>query len=345
MAKTILITGGAGFIGSNFLHHILSRYPDYRIHVLDALTYAGSVDSLPPQFLDSDDPNFTFWYGDVCNAELVNTLVAECDLVLHFAAETHVTRSIFDNAKFFHTDVIGTHTVASAVLRAGSRIERFVHISTSEVYGTASREAMDEDHPLNPMSPYASAKCGADRLVYSYWQTYGLPVVIVRPFNTFGPRQHLEKVIPRFITSMFLGEELTVHGSGKAARDFVFVEDVCQALDLIMKAPDKQVHGQIFNVASGQSRAIIDVAQDIVRLMDSGSGQIVHMRDRPGQVLRHTGDTSKIERVLSWEPLVDWEAGLRRTIDWYSANPEWWRQRVWMRKIPLTFTDGHTEYH
>ena len=215
--KTLLLTGGAGFMGTNFVRYLLSKYPDYRILVLDALTYAGSMDNVPR------DPRVEFWFGNVRNSELVGTLVTKSDVVVHFAAETHVTRSIFDNLLFFETDVLGTQSIANAVLKNNSSVERFIHISTSEVYGTARAKIIDEEHPLMPASPYASAKAGADRLVYSYWHTYDIPAVILRPFNNYGPFQHLEKVTPRFITSCILNEPLTIHGDGKARRDWLFV--------------------------------------------------------------------------------------------------------------------------
>ena len=183
--KSILITGGAGFIGSNFVRYIYSRYPDYRIIILDALTYAGSIENLPVNINEYNGERLVFWYGNVRNGELVDTLVSQSDVVVHFAAETHVTRSIYDNYIFFETDVLGTQTVANAVLKYKDRVERFIHISTSEVYGTALNEKMDENHPLLPMSPYAAAKVGADRLVYSYWTTYEQPVIILRPFNNY----------------------------------------------------------------------------------------------------------------------------------------------------------------
>src|SRR5713226_1148625 len=207
--KTILITGGAGFIGSNFVRHLYEKYPEYRLLVVDALTYAGHVQNLPTNGPEAG--RCEFWYGDVRNAELIDTLVAQSDVVVHMAAESHVTRSIYDNRLFFETDVLGTQTVANAITKFRDRVERFIHVSTSEVYGSALSERMDEEHPLNPQSPYASAKCGADRLVYSYWATYGIPAVIVRPFNNYGPHQHLEKVIPRFITGCLLKEPLRVH--------------------------------------------------------------------------------------------------------------------------------------
>lgn len=342
---TILVTGGAGFIGSNFVHFIAQKYPDYRIVVLDALTYAGSTDNLPDAMRQIDHPRMRFWYGDIVNAELVNTLVADADYVVHFAAETHVTRSIFDNRLFFQTDVMGAHTLANAVLKSNGRVKRFVHISSSEVYGTAETPLMDETHALNPMSPYASAKCGADRLVYSYWATYGIPATIVRPFNTFGPRQHLEKVVPRFITSVLLSEKLTVHGTGAAARDFVYVDDICEGIDLIMHADATKVNGEAFNLASGQHRAILSIAQDVLKLMNGSDCDIVYHGDRPGQVERHSGDSGKVKRLLGWEPSFSWEQGLRATIDWYTAHRSWWEKHIWMRQIPIITAAGRKEYH
>ena len=345
MTKRVLITGGAGFIGSNFVHYLTRHYPDYEIIILDSLTYAASAKSLPQAALDENNPQIRFWYGNICNAELMDSLVAQSDYVVHLAAETHVTRSIFDNLLFFQTDVIGTQAVANAIAKAGQRVERYVHVSTSEVYGTAHSGLMDEDHPLNPMSPYASAKCGADRLVHSYWATYRIPAVILRPFNNFGPRQHLEKVVPRFVTSVLLDEELTVHGDGAAARDFVFVEDTCRAIDLVMHAPEGQVIGEVFNVASGQHRSIRSIADDVVQAMGADPGKITHIGDRPGQVIRHSGDASKIQERLGWQASLDWETGLRDTIEWYRENQAWWEPQIWMRKIPIMTASGKVELH
>ena len=310
MKKTILVTGGAGFIGSNFVRYLYHKYPEYRLIVLDALTYAGNIENLPVNINEYNGERLVFWYGNVRNGELVDTVVSQSDIVVHFAAETHVTRSIYDNYIFFETDVLGTQTVANAVLKYKDRIERMIHISTSEVYGTALKEKMDEDHPLMPMSPYAAAKAGADRLVYSYWTTYGLPVVIVRPFNNYGPYQHLEKAVPRFITSCILNEPLRVHGDGSASRDYLFVEDLCRAIDLLMHTDIQKVKGEVFNVASGIHRSILSIAQDIVRMMGKDESSIQFTGDRPGQVFRHTGDIEKMRRFFHWEPEVSWEGGL-----------------------------------
>lgn len=345
MSKTILVTGGAGFIGSNFVHLMMRRYPDYRFLVLDNFTYAASIDNLPTAATLSDDGHLQVWVGNVCNADLVGTLMAQSDMVVHFAAETHVTRSIYDNLTFFQTDVLGTHAVANSVLKFRDRITRFVHVSTSEVYGTALAPLMDESHPLNPMSPYASAKCGADRLVYSYWTTYHIPSVIVRPFNNFGPRQHLEKVVPRFITSVLLGEPLTIHGDGTTSRDFVFVEDCCDAIDRVLHAPAQLVEGEVFNIATGRDVSILEIANAVCGQMNGDPGRNTFIGDRPGQVVRHTGDWSKINRVLGWSPTRSWEVGLQETIDWYRANKPWWEKQMWMRHIPIKAASGKTELH
>lgn len=346
MNKTILVTGGAGFIGSNFVRYVYQHYPEYHLIVLDALTYAGHVSNLPVNLNDSQhDERISFWYGNVRNGELVDTLVSQADVVVHFAAETHVTRSIYDNFLFFETDVLGTQTVANAVLKYRDRIERFLHISTSEVYGTACKPVMDEDHPLMPMSPYAAAKAGADRLVYSYWATYAIPAVIIRPFNNYGPRQHLEKAIPRFITSCLLHEPLRVHGDGSASRDYIFVKDTCTALDLILHAERDKVTGAVFNVATGVHRSILSIAQDVVRLMNEDEALITYVGERPGQVFRHTGDITKIKKLFGWEPQVSWEEGLTRTIKWYQQNRAWWERQLWMRAVPIITKTGKKELH
>ncbi len=341
--KTILVTGGAGFIGSNFVRHLFNKYPDYRILVVDALTYAGSMQNCPDGALDSD--RYEFWHGDVRNAELMDTLVSQSDVVVHMAAESHVTRSIYDNRLFFETDVLGAQTVANAVLKYRHRVERFIHISTSEVYGTALTEKMNEDHPLNPMSPYASAKCGADRLVYSYWATYKIPVIIVRPFNNYGPHQHLEKVIPRFITSCILGEPLTVHGDGSAARDFMFVEDHCEVLDSLLHVELERVVGQAINLGTGRHISVLEIANTVREMMNPKDSPVRLIGNRPGQVFRHTCDASKAKALLGWMPRTTFQEGLKRTIRWYRENEAWWQPQIWMRHIPIITAEGSREMH
>jgi dTDP-glucose 4,6-dehydratase len=342
--KTFLVTGGAGFIGSNFVHYLYRKYPDYRILVLDLLTYAGSLDNLPTHFGAANDGRIEFWYGDVRNAALVDSLVGRADVVVHFAAETHVTRSIFDNYHFFETDVLGTQVISNAILRS-EKVSRFVHISTSEVYGTASATLMDEEHPLMPLSPYAAAKAGADRLVYSYWATYQLPAVIVRPFNNYGPRQHLEKAVPRFVTSCLLDEPLRVHGDGSAARDWIFVEDTCEAIDCVIHCDPKSVIGEVINIGTETSLTVAEIARAVVRQMGKPEQLITYIGDRPGQVFRHTADAGKARRLLGWTPKTSFDAGLAKTIAWYRANRENWSKQLWMRDIPIVTRSGKKELH
>ncbi|MGC2061582.1 MAG: GDP-mannose 4,6-dehydratase [Thermodesulfovibrionales bacterium] len=331
--KTILVTGGAGFIGSNFAGHIFKIYKDYKIIVLDALTYAGSIENIPLDIRNSD--RFEFWYGDVNNLDLVSDLVGRSDVVVHFAAETHVARSLYLNRVFFVTDVLGTQSVANAVLKHADKVERFIHISTSEVYGTALKEPMDEEHPLNPTTPYAAAKAGADRLVSSYVESYDIPGVIIRPFNNYGPHQHLEKVIPRFITSAILGEPLTIHGDGLASRDWLFVEDTADAIDRAMHAPLEKVKGEVFNVGTGISISVLEIARKISEVFGLDDKHLTFMDERFGQVQNHISSTGKSEKNLGFKPAVDFDEGLQRTIRWYRDNRNFWEKQVSMRKVPV----------
>jgi len=240
---------------------------------------------------------------------------------------------------------MGTHSVTNAVLKYRKTIKRFIHISTSEVYGTAEQEKMNEEHPLKPLSPYASAKCGADRLVYSYYITYQIPAVIVRPFNNYGPRQHLEKLVPRFLTSVLLGEPLAIHGDGSAARDFIYVEDNCEAIDLVMHGADDKVNGQIFNVGAGEHRTINEIAADVRKLCPNNFPGQSAIADRPGQVFRHTADIRKIETILGWKPKTSWKDGLAKTLAWYDANRAWWNKQIWMRHIEIETKEGKKTFH
>jgi len=341
--KTLFITGGAGFIGSNFVRYIFNKYPDYKAVVLDALTYAGNPENISEDIKNSE--RFQFWYGNVNNLSLVDKLVSEGDVVIHFAAESHVARSIFDNRLFYETDVLGTQSVANAVLKNSSRIERFIHISTSEVYGTALSVPMTEDHPLNSTTPYASAKAGADRLVYSYWKTYDIPAIIIRPFNNYGPYQHLEKVIPRFITNAILNEPLTVHGDGKNSRDWIFVEDVCQAIDHALHCDLNKVRGEVFNIGTGRDINVLTIAHAVLDIMKKPKSLISHIGDRPGQVKRHISSTQKAQELLGWKAETSFEKGLIRTAEWYRNNRKWWEKMLWMRHVPILTRDGKVEMH
>lgn len=338
---TILMTGGAGFMGSAYVHHVLQT-SHARVIVLDALTYAGSTDNLPYGGMPST--RFEFVYGNILNGELVDSLMARADEVIHFAAESHVTRSIYDNHTFVETDVLGTQVLMAAAVRHRQRLERFIHISSSEVYGSAETPLMSESHPLLPASPYAAAKAGADRLVHSYWNTYKVPTVIVRPFNNYGPRQHLEKVVPRFITSVLLGEPLTVHGEGQSERDWLHVDDLCRGLDAI-RCSGSAVLGKVVNLGTGTSVGVAEIARRIVRLMGVSEGLIRYVPERPGQVDRHTADTRFAQEMLGWQSTVSFETGLLRTIQWYRDNEPWWRRRMYARHVDIELPDGRHVTH
>ena len=342
--KSILVTGGAGFIGSHFVRAFMRRYPGVDVHVLDALTYAGNPENFAPEILGN--PRFHFWYGNVCNPGIVEEIMQAVDTVIHFAAESHVARSIHDNAVFFQTDVMGTQVIANQVLRHRKRIKRFIHISTSEVYGTAVYEPMKEDkHPLLPLTPYASAKCAADRLVYSYWKTYDIPVVIIRPFNQYGSHQHLEKCVPRFVTSALAGEPLTIHGDGNAARDWAYVEDTCRALLSALDAPLDALLGEVINVGTGVATSVLQIARMVLELTAGSESLIEFIDDRPGQVDKHIAATEKASRLLGWSATTDLETGLGKTVEWYGNNEAWWRRQDWMKQVELTLPNGQKVLH
>lgn len=331
--KKLLITGGAGFIGSNFVEYWYNKYPDDKIVVLDLLTYAGRLENIP-EYIRDDTNRFEFWYGNVCNTDLVSSLVANVDTIIHFAAESHVTRSVYDSKIFFETDVLGTYSVANAVLKNLDNIELFIHISTSEVYGTSLYKPMDERHPLNPLTPYAAAKAGADRLVYSFIKTYEIPAVILRPFNQYGPKQHLEKMIPRFITSALKDEPLYLHGGGVAERDWLYVDDLCKRIDKVVSNKDKVI-GNTFNLGSGFSDSVINIAYMILDYLDKPRDLCKIIGDRPGQVGNHISSMDKAKRILDIEDGRDFKDGLIKTIDWYVANEDWWKSLEWAKAITL----------
>ena len=343
MKKTILLTGAAGFIGSNFLRYLFNKYPDYYFLVLDSLTYAGNQENIPEYIKKSS--RFEFWYGSVTNASMVQTLMDRADWVVHFAAETHVARSIFDNSRFFETDVIGTQTLMNALIKADN-VQKFIHISTSEVYGTGEDKVIAEDHPLNPRSPYASAKVGADRLVYSYWCTYNIPAVIVRPFNNYGPFQHLEKVIPRFITSALKKEPLTIHGDGSAKRDWLYVNDHCVALDKILSNIDfKTIQHQVINLGTGQATSNLEIAEFILDELKGSYSLLKFIGDRPGQVDYHCSSISKSKGIINWQAETDFKQGLKQTIAWYKEHESWWKKLEWMKQVPVRTQKGRIEMH
>jgi len=320
MRKRVLVTGGAGFIPSNFIRHLL-EHTDHEVVSLDALTYAGNVENLADVM---SHPRLSFVHGDIRNKDLVAELVDGVDVIVNAAAESHVEKSILHGAsEFVTTNVEGTQILLDAIRH--TPVERFILISSSEVYGTAEASPMDEGHPLNPRSPYAGTKAGADRLAYSYWTTYDLPIAIIRPFNNYGPRQHPEKVVPRFVTQALCDEPLTVHGDGHASRDWLFVEDDAEAIHAVLEAPLEDVAGEVINVATGIDISVAEIADLVLETLGRPRDQVVHVEERRGQVDRHIGSTDKAERLLDWRARTTFADGLERTVAWYRENEAWWR--------------------
>ncbi len=319
MKKRVLVTGGCGFIPSNFIRHLLANTP-YEVVSLDALTYAGNVDNLADVM---GHERLSFVHGDIRDPELVRDVVAEVDVIVNAAAESHVEKSILEGAsEFVTTNVEGTQILLDAI--RDTPVERFILISSSEVYGTALADPMDEEHPLNPRSPYAATKAGGDRLAYSYFVTYGLPIVIVRPFNNYGPYQHPEKVIPRFITQALCDEPLTIHGEGSASRDWLYVDDDAEAIERAILADVDAVAGEVVNVATGVDIAVAEIAELVLEGLGKPASLKVHVDERLGQVDRHIGSTEKAEMLLDWRARTSFEEGLARTISWYADNRAWW---------------------
>ena len=318
--KRVLVTGGAGFISSNVIRHLLEA-TDYDVVSLDALTYAGNLENLADVM---SHERLSFVHGDIRNAGLVAEVVSAVDVIVNAAAESHVEKSIREGAsEFVTTNVEGTQVLLDAVRAAP--VERFVLISSSEVYGTAESAPMDEEHPLNPRSPYAATKAGADRLAYSYFVTYDLPIVILRPFNNYGPRQHREKVVPRFVTSALADEPLTVHGDGHASRDWLYVEDDAEAIVAAIEADLDSVAGEVINVATGVDVSVSEVADLVLSVLGKPASLKAYVDERPGQVDRHIGSTEKADRLLGWRARTSFVDGLERTVAWYRENEAWWR--------------------
>jgi len=303
----LLVTGGAGFIGSNFVHYVLEHRDD-AVTTLDSLTYAGSRDNLDGVL---DHPRHEFVEGDIRDQELVDELMADVDGVVNFAAESHVDRSIQGAKPFVATNVEGTQVLLDAALEAD--IDRFLQISTDEVYGQILEGTFSEGDSLTPRNPYAATKAGADLLAESYATTHDLPIIITRTCNNFGPRQHPEKLIPKFITNAAAGEELPVYGDGSNVREWIYVEDNCRALDLVLR--DGEV-GHVYNIGSGEERTNLEVTEAILDAVGGTDEQITFVEDRAGHDQRYALDTTKIER-LGWEPEWSFEAGLDQTVEYY----------------------------
>ncbi len=315
MRKKLVITGGAGFIGSHFTHHMLQQYPDYEVVVLDALTYAGRRENLAEC---EGHPRFQFVHGDVRDRTTVEQVLQGSHLVAHFAAETHVDRSILNPDAFITTDVYGTFVMLETARKVG--VERFLHVSTDEVYGTIEQGKFTEESPLRPNSPYAASKAGADLLARAYYQTYGLPVLIARPSNTFGPRQYPEKLIPFFTLRALNDQPLPVYGDGQQVRDWLYVDDHVRALDLILHRGQP---GEAYNITANNERMNLEITRRILQILGKPESLIQFVKDRPAHDRRYALDASKL-RALGWEPQADFEQALRDTVLWYVQNPDWW---------------------
>ena len=314
----ILVTGGAGFIGSNFVHYMLKTHPEYEITVLDKLTYAGRIENLKGL-----EDRITFLKGDICKKEDAEKAMSGCDIVFHFAAESHVDRSIDGASAFIETNVFGTYVLLEAARKLN--VKKFVHISTDEVYGEIEEGSFKETDILNPRNPYSASKAGAELLAKSYFTTHGLPVVITRSSNNFGPCQFPEKLIPLFITNLFNNKKVPVYGDGLNVRDWLFVTDNCEAIDVCsLKGKD----GEVYNIGGGNEKTNIWITKFILKELGKGEDMIEFVKDRPGHDKRYSLDCRKMTEQTGWKPKHDFETALKETIKWYKENEWWWKPLI-----------------
>lgn len=313
----VLVTGGAGFIGSNFVRHAIATHPDWQVTTLDKLTYAGRLENLQEVI---DHPRHRFVRGDVADPAVAAPLVKASEIVVHFAAETHVDRSLLSAGVFITTDVFGTFVLLEAA-REARGLRRFVQISTDEVYGSVPAGSSRETDELRPRNPYSASKAAADRLAYSYWATYNVPVVITRASNNYGPFHFPEKVIPLFITNAIDDLPVPLYGDGLQERDWLHVTDHCRAVDMLI---DAGTSGEVYNVGGGNHVRNIDLTRRILELVGKPESLIQPVVDRPGHDRRYSLDTSKLQ-ALGWRPEIAFDAGLGDTVAWYRQNESWWR--------------------
>ncbi|MFA5925519.1 MAG: dTDP-glucose 4,6-dehydratase [Parcubacteria group bacterium] len=317
---SLLVTGGAGFIGSNFVRYMLKNYPDYKIVNLDLLTYAGNLENLKDI---ENNPNYKFVKGDIADKDLVNDLAKDIDVIVNFAAESHVDRSILDSAAFIRTNIVGTHNLLEAAKANGPK--RFHHVSTDEVFGHLGPNdpLFNEKTPFAPRSPYSASKAAADHLVMAYFHTHNLPVTISNCSNNYGPFQFPEKLHGLFITNVIEGKKLPVYGDGMQVRDWLFVEDHCEAIDLIIH---KGKIGETYCVGGDSEKPNIEITKKILDLLGKGEEMIEYVKDRPGHDRRYAIDFTKIKNELGWEPRTNFDEGMKKTVEWYKANESWWRK-------------------
>ena len=313
----LLVTGGAGFIGSNFIHYILEQYPQDEVINLDALTYAGNLENLKDI---ENNPNYTFVHGDIMDSLLVEELMGTVDAVVHFAAESHVDRSILDSDSFVRTNVNGTLNLLEIAKNNGNK--RFHHISTDEVYGSLKKDdpAFNEKTPYDPRSPYSASKASSDHLVRSYYHTHNLPITISNCSNNYGPYQFPEKLIPFFITSLMDGKKLPVYGTGENIRDWLHVKDHCRAIDKIVR---NGKIGETYCIGGNAEKTNLEITHKILELMGFDEDYIEYVADRKGHDMRYAVDFTKIKNELGWEPLISFEDGIKETVQWYKNNLEW----------------------
>jgi len=316
---TILVTGGAGFIGSNFIKHIIKKYPDYKIINLDKLTYAGNLDNLREI---EGNANYKFVKGDISDERMVPKLCRnnKIEAIINYAAESHVDRSILEADDFIKTDVMGTHNILKAVREFN--IPKFIQISTDEVYGSIKKGKFSEDSSFKPNSPYSASKAGGDLLCRAYVKTYNLPVIVTHSCNIFGPNQYPEKLWPLFITNLLEGKKVPLYGDGKNVREWLYVADHCTAIDFLLH---KGETGEVYNIGSGLEKNNLEITKRILKELDFGEEMIEPVKDRPGHDLRYAVDWSKIKK-LGWKPEFDFERGLKETVRWYRQNQWWWEK-------------------
>jgi len=320
----ILVTGGAGFIGSNFILYLMEKYPEYKIVNLDKLTYAGNLENLKSV---EKNPNYMFIRGDICDRKTVEEAMTGCDMVVHFAAESHVDRSIGGPAIFIRTNIVGTEILLEVAKELN--IKRFHHVSTDEVFGTLSldnlEEKFNEDTPYSPRSPYAASKAGSDHLVRAFVETYNFPATISNCTNNYGPFQFPEKIIPLFITNALQNKPLPIYGQGKAVRDYLYVIDHCEAIDLIIH---KGKIGETYCIGGDSEKNGAEIAKTILALLDKPKNLITFVEDRKGHDMRYAMDHSKVTNELGWQPSVTFEEGIKKTIEWYKTNKPWWQKVI-----------------
>ncbi len=318
----VLVTGGAGFIGSNFIHYIFKKYPDYEVINLDLLTYAGNLENLKGI---EKNPNYKFVKGDIADKKLVEKLLSnsDIDIIVNFAAESHVDRSIMDASAFIHTNIIGTYTLLEAARQNGKL--RFHHVSTDEVYGSLKPQDAPfcESTPYDPRSPYSASKAASDHLVRASFHTYGLPITISNCSNNYGPYQFPEKLIPLFITNLIENKKVPLYGDGLNVRDWLYVKDHCEAIDLIIH---QGKIGETYCIGGNAEKSNKEITYKILELMDKDEKIIEFVKDRPGHDRRYAINFSKINKELGWQPKVSFDEGIKKTIKWYQENKDWWKK-------------------